>query len=107
MDSVHEGKKPFPCNQCDVSLSRADSLAKHIAEVHELYKNHQCNVCGKEYYGKFRLNEHIRSVHEGNKKSFQCNICGVEVLGSTGKFHDMFKINAKYIMYLLECNPIF
>jgi len=84
MDSVHEGIKPFPCNQCDVFLSRADSLAKHIAEIHEKYKNHKCNVCGKEYYGKFRLNQHVRSVHEGNKKSFQCNICGVEVLGSTG-----------------------
>ena len=96
MDSAHEGKKPFPCNLCDASLSRLDSLATHIAQVHEgkkRYKKHQCNVCGKEF-PKYRLNEHIRSAHEGNKKSFQCNICGVEVLGSTGEFHDMFEINA-------------
>jgi len=37
--SVHEGKKPFKCEICDVQFGVKHGLNEHVASVHE-GKNH-------------------------------------------------------------------
>ena len=71
IESVHEQKKPFKCNICDVGFSHKGYLDKHI---HEEKKPFKCNDCGTSYSRKGNLNRHIKSVHE-RKEPFKCNYC--------------------------------
>ena len=33
--SVHEGKKPFKCDNCDYSCSQKGNLKTHVQSVHD------------------------------------------------------------------------
>ena len=56
IESVHEAKKPFLCNDCVLILS-----------VHEGKEPFVRNDCGKTFSQPQNLNLHIESVHEGRK----------------------------------------
>ena len=43
--SVHEGKKPFECEICDVQFVLKEKLNEHIASVHEGKKPFKCDKC--------------------------------------------------------------
>ena len=47
--SVHEGKKPFKCNICDVEFAQKSKLNIHIISVHEK------NIIGEASFAKCRI----------------------------------------------------
>ena len=104
--SVHEGIKPYKCNNCDYETAQKAHLKKHIDSVHKGIKPFKCNMCKFEAAQEWNLNKHIESVHEGIKpymcnnceyetedkhiksahegiKSFRCNICEYETMIKT------------------------
>ena len=60
-ESVHEGKKPFKCND----YSRKLDSNRHIRTDHEEKKPVKCNVCDKAFSLKANLRVHIGSVPKG------------------------------------------
>jgi KRAB domain-containing zinc finger protein len=76
---VHEGKKPFPCSQCESQFYFSTRLKEHIEKVHEgkTSVNSKCEVCNKQFISVRGLKEHISRVHEGKKppKKFKCDLC--------------------------------
>ena len=60
---------------CDAAFYRKNKLKIHIESVHEGKKPYLCNDCGKAFSTKNPLKIHIYSVHEG-EKTFLCNDCG-------------------------------
>ena len=38
--AVHEGKKPYKCDTCDVKFSSKQGLNRHFAAVHKEKKSH-------------------------------------------------------------------
>ena len=54
MASVHDGKKPFKCEICNVAFTQ-----KHMASVHEGNKSFNCNNCDACFAQNNSLNEHI------------------------------------------------
>ena len=67
--SVHEGKKPFKCDKCEVYFGLKYDLNLHIASVHEGKKPFKCEICDDQFELKHELNEHIASVHEEKNQS--------------------------------------
>ena len=63
--SVHEGKKPFNCDICDVDFSGKPNLDAHIAKVHEGKKCFKCEICTNEFNSLAGLENHyITTIHE-------------------------------------------
>ena len=55
-------------NNCDASFSRKGHLHGHVKSVHEEKRNFKCNICDVVFSKKKgHLNRHIESVHEGKK----------------------------------------
>ena len=61
---IHGAKKPFVCDQCSESFSRADALKRH-QKRHQGMITHTCNNCRKGFYRHDKLVKH--QVHcQGN-----------------------------------------
>ena len=43
--SVHEGKKPFKCEVCGISVSHKNFLKRHVSRVHEEKYFRQVEYC--------------------------------------------------------------
>ena len=43
VESVHEGRKPFKCSNCDGSFTEKGSLNRHIKSIHE-QKRENCTI---------------------------------------------------------------
>ena len=41
VEIVHEGKKPFKCEYCDVSFGRKPDLKKHVTYKHNIFEKSQ------------------------------------------------------------------
>ena len=54
---IHGAKKPFVCDQCSESFSRADALKRH-QKRHQGMITHTCNNCRKKFYRHDKLVEH-------------------------------------------------
>jgi uncharacterized Zn-finger protein len=66
IESVHEGKKPFKCNICDVTFFQKGDLTKHGKTVHEGKKPHKCNGCDKAFSQKGSLNPFMKKRSHSN-----------------------------------------
>lgn len=64
---VHQGKKPYKCDQCDRSFSKKSHLERH-AYVHSKDKPLHCLVCGKG----FTTGQQLRRHEITHTKSFRC-----------------------------------
>ena len=74
IEMVHEGKKPFSCEICGISLTTKGALKIHTQMVHEKLKPNKCYLCESSFFHKGDLSKHIEAVHEG-KRPFKCNLC--------------------------------
>ena len=52
-------------------------MIQHVASVHEGKKPFKCENCDKSFFYKSDMNKHVASVHEG-KKPFKCEKCAVQ-----------------------------
>merc|ERR1712129_392326 len=66
------GEKPFMCDQCDKTFSRAFHLTTH-KRTHIGEKSFKCDQCDKAFTASSNLTRHKRT-HTG-KKPFQCDQC--------------------------------
>ena len=73
--TVHDGKKPYACTNCDVSFSHKGYLNRHIASVHEGKNSYVCKTCGKCFKKKNILLNHVRIVHENVRPVWKCTLC--------------------------------
>ena len=71
IDSVHNGKKPYQCPNCDHECLMKRDLKSHIQGIHTLF---ECEICRKFFPKKYRLKLHKEQVHE-KKKLFECEVC--------------------------------
>ena len=56
--------KEFKCPNCpSFQTSRKFDLKRHISSVHEGKKPYPCNLCSLQFYGKKNLNRHVEIVH--------------------------------------------
>ena len=77
MTEVHEKKRPFKCDICNMEFTRKFHLKNHIRCVHEkkkLIKPYKCEICAKAFVAPSDLKLHHAVVHEG-KKPFSCKEC--------------------------------
>ena len=77
MDHMREnhcqnGKKEYPCEHCNKSLSTLRLLKNHM-KLHLENGVHVCQFCNKSFNRAFVLKQHINIVHEGIR--YQCNFC--------------------------------
>ena len=80
IECVHEKKKRFSCNTCDLKFSTNSFLQKHIRTQHLGEKNYHCLQCNEAFKYSSNLVQHTRTVHEGIK--YKCELCGSQY-GST------------------------
>ncbi|XP_077971590.1 uncharacterized protein LOC144425797 [Styela clava] len=71
---VHEGEKPYKCEQCYNRFADRNSLNRHMAKHTgvPLPKTHECVICRKSFTRKSILNRHMRSHGD---KDFICSHC--------------------------------
>ena len=70
---IHSGEKPFSCNLCDKSYSRAERLKFHM-NAHNGKKPFLCNICDKGFTEKSNLKTHMK-IHTG-ERTYLCEYPG-------------------------------
>ena len=85
--SVHKGKKPFKCSQCEIRFLHADSLTKHTSKAHnilalddsEIDEIHYLNKCESNLtIGRKALEPITSVIHEVKEEgSYAQNLCNV------------------------------
>ena len=71
--NLHEGVKPFKCDQCDYRAVIRQDVTKHIRFVHNNERRFQCEFCCRRFKTKTEARVH-RDFHLGIKR-FECKIC--------------------------------
>ena len=69
---MHNGQKPFACNQCSYTCTQAVSLEKHML-THSGEKPFSCNECDYKCRDANNLKTH-KFTHTG-EKPFACKQC--------------------------------
>ena len=73
--AVHEHKRDFKCQECQLKFGLKIALTAHIKRIHnETSKEYQCQTCQAKFFTRSELKKHIERVHH-NKKTHQCPIC--------------------------------
>ena len=62
MESVHEGKKPFPCSHCNANLGSKRALLAHIDVIHQEKQSHSRDICNANFKTMVYLSNHISQV---------------------------------------------
>ena len=71
--SIHEGKKPFKCDDCNDSFARKYDLKTHIKIVHER-KWFRCYRCVQTFSSQQNMEKHIKRLHDGNSLDIKSNV---------------------------------
>ena len=67
--TVHQGMKPFECNQCERAFARRSHLERHLlSHLSNEEKPYHCSVCGKGVITMQQLRRHEIT----HTKSFEC-----------------------------------
>ncbi|CAL8320842.1 unnamed protein product [Merluccius merluccius] len=59
---LHTGEKPFKCPFCTYACRRRDALTGHL-RTHAVGKPHKCSYCGRSYKQRTSLEEHKERCH--------------------------------------------
>ena len=70
---LHEGVKPFKCDQCDYRAVIRQDVTKHIRFVHNKERQFQCEFCCRRFKTKTDAKVH-KDFHLGIKR-FECKLC--------------------------------
>ena len=68
LNTVHEGKKPWNCLECDYATTKRYNLKSHIESVHQGIKKEKkwkCSDCDYASAKRFDLKKHTIAVHQG------------------------------------------
>lgn len=85
---MHNGQRPYKCNQCPKSFLYKHTLGKHILNHISIKKEKKfkCDKCEKLYEFKSELIRHY--AHHSDDKAWLCTICGkAYALQATLKTH--------------------
>ena len=69
ISSVHEGKKPYRCDNCEISFSSRNDLLGHNLSVHKKKKPYKCETCTYDFSTKTHLYNHIAAIHQGQESN--------------------------------------
>ena len=86
VETVHEKKKPFACQDCNKKFKSKINLKQHVEIVHEKKKPFACQDCDMKFTSMESLEQHVETVHE-KKKTFTCLFCD-------NKFSDNHVLNS-------------
>lgn len=97
---THTHIKPYSCSKCNMSFSRSDGLAKHMAAGHRRIDAHHCDVCGGTFNSEVSFEQHRREY--GNTLPFVCNLCMLAFsqcchLNYHMKSHSLSKMNDSFV----------
>lgn len=72
---IHEGEKPYKCDECGERFSERVTLRKHMTKHTgiPLPKNYHCELCGKFFVRKGVLNNHMRRHSDQNLPCPHCH----------------------------------
>ena len=71
-------KEEFRCNFCDKRFLSRNNLNIHTKEIHEKRKDFQCEICEIAFSRKSLYSKHMESHDETQKytnQSYRCNLC--------------------------------
>ena len=109
IEMVHEGKKPFNCEICGLSLTTKGALKIHIQMVHEKLKPFICAVCKRSFGAKQLLMWHNELHHEQvSKKKLpanKCNLCSIICLGNRALKNHIKRVHVSGLTGTYLCEP--
>ena len=73
--NVHQVKKPYKCEVCNISFAYKQGMKTHIETIHEGIKFFNCKFCKLKTKLKADLQTHMLSIHDGKKP--ECHICNI------------------------------
>ena len=74
--------RPFKCNECDYSATRAATLKRHVQAKHTFEKPFKCNECDYSATTATNLKRHVQAKHTF-EKPFKCNECDYSTMHTT------------------------
>lgn len=86
---IHQGIRPYACDQCSLRCISAIDLKRHSVS-HTDERPYSCDQCDKSFKQESSLTEHKKVVHQGIQKiaRFACESCDKCFVTSTAlKFH--------------------
>lgn len=61
--------KPLPCEQCEMTFSRREHLARHVRTVHLKQKDAKCRFCGRDFSRRDNSLNHERTCAKNPAKA--------------------------------------
>jgi len=65
IESVHEGKRPYKCEHCELRFEEKSKMKNHVMVVHDKQKSFNCGCCDSKFATKTYLKEHICQYNSG------------------------------------------
>ena len=65
IESVHEGKRPYKCDHCELRFEEKSKMKNHVSVVHDKQKSFNCGSCDAKFATKTNLKEHICQYKSG------------------------------------------
>ena len=102
---IHEKRKDFQCEICEIAFSRKSLYSKHMESHDETQKytnqSYRCNLCEKVFSSQFKLKKHTsghklrRNKDRTQKNEFKCTYCDKSYISSYNYRIHIMKIHEK------------
>ncbi len=63
MKIVHEKRRDYACDLCNMSFGETGDLRKHVKAVHMKIKEHQCPHCEMAFSRPAHMRSHVGTIH--------------------------------------------
>ncbi|XP_063375044.1 uncharacterized protein LOC134662701 [Cydia amplana] len=84
---VHNGDRPYKCEECDREFRQWSDLKYHKVSLHSNQKHFKCEFCSKEFARKYSLSVH-RRIHTG-ERNYKCEYCNKSFRASSYRLSHM------------------